>query len=240
MLPIFYQHTTLTAGDTLLLDEDNSRHVVQVLRMQPGAALTVADGQGHSAEAAIVTADKRRCLVAVRQVTAHPRRQPALHMGIAFTKHTGRNEWLLEKITELGVAAIIPVITARTERERIRYDRWRSILAAAMIQSQQFHLPALQEAIPLPQLLVRYQQVAGKLIAHCMEQPERIPLAKALSPREETLVLIGPEGDFTQEEVALCTGQGYTGITLGRTRLRTETAAMTACAYFNMINDEAA
>jgi 16S rRNA (uracil1498-N3)-methyltransferase len=238
LLPVFYQLTPLKGGEELQLDESNSRHVVQVLRMQPGERLLLTDGEGRSAEAVIVKADKKRCLVRMSAPVAHVLQEPALHLGVAFTKHAGRNEWLLEKATELGVRTIIPLITARTERERIRYERWRGILSAAMIQSQQFHLPQLREALPLAQLLEAFRPVNTKLIAHCMEAPEREPLAKALPAGQETLLLIGPEGDFTPEEVALCTDEGARGISLGNTRLRTETAAMAVCAFFNMINHE--
>ncbi len=240
MLPQFYQPVTLTASDRLQLDEDTSRHIVQVLRMQPGDLLTISDGNGRSATAGILSADKKRCMVQLQDVTLHTRRKPYLHMAVAFTKHAGRNEWLLEKMTEMGVHTIIPVMAARTERDKIRYDRWKNILAAAMIQSQQHYLPALTEAVSLSQLLDQYKDAGQKLMAHCMSSPPRIPLSAALKPYEETLVLIGPEGDFTPEEIALCDEAGFVGISLGSTRLRTETAAMAACVYFNLINHETA
>ncbi len=237
-MPQFYQPVPLVASEQLQLDEDASRHIVQVLRMQPGDLLTITDGKGQSASAGILNADKRSCLVQLREVTMHMRKPPFLHMAVAFTKHAGRNEWLLEKITEMGVHTIIPVMTTRTVRDRIRYDRWKNILVAAMIQSQQHYLPDLSEAVSLPQLLEQYGYVDQKLVAHCMPSFIRDPLSAALKSHRETLVLIGPEGDFTPEEIAFCDGMGFAGISLGDTRLRTETAAMAACVYFNLVNHE--
>jgi 16S rRNA (uracil1498-N3)-methyltransferase len=155
---------------------------------------------------------------------------------VAFTKNASRNEWLLEKATEMGVQSVIPIIATRTEREKIRYDRWKNILVSAILQSQQFHLPHLLEATSLKDILSKYSNAPQKLVAHCMEDKLRNPLSIALQPHKETLILIGPEGDFTAEEVALCEAQQCKSISLGDTRLRTETAAMAACAYFNMIN----
>ncbi len=239
-MPQFYQPVILVASEQLQLDEDVSRHIVQVLRMQPGDLLTITDGKGQSATAGILNADKRRCLVQLQEVTTHTRKTPFLHMAVAFTRHAGRNEWLLEKITEMSVHTIIPVSTSRTVRDKIRYDRWKNMLAAAMIQSQQHYLPDLPEVVSLPQLLARYAHVDQKLVAHCMPSFPRAPLPEILKPHKETLVLIGPEGDFTPEEIALCDSAGFAGISLGQTRLRTETAAMAACAYFNLVNYETA
>lgn len=235
-LSLFFHDTPLQQGVELQLEEDTARHVVQVLRMQPGQQIQLTDGKGHLATASITRAEKKKCSVLIEAVVFFEQRDPRLHLAVAFTKNASRNEWLLEKATEMGVHSIIPVIATRTEREKIRYDRWKNILVSAILQSQQFHLPHLLEATSLKDILSKYSDAPQKLVAHCMEDKQRNPLSIALQPHKETLILIGPEGDFTAEEVALCEAQQCTGISLGDTRLRTETAAMAACAFFNMIN----
>jgi 16S rRNA (uracil1498-N3)-methyltransferase len=129
---------------------------------------------------------------------------------------------------------IVPLMTARTEREHFRFDRLNNILISAMMQSQQYHLPLLKE--PAPFKAITGIDAAQKLIAHCMDGIVRMPLHEALQPGKDTVICIGPEGDFTDDEVSAATAAGFTGISLGVNRLRTETAAMAVCAYFNMIN----
>ncbi len=235
-LPLFYFDAIPAAGADTWLDEDTARHVVQVLRMQQGSMLKLTDGKGQEATVTVTIAEKKKCKVMVNTIDIHALPQPGLHLAIAFTKNASRNEWILEKATELGARSIIPLTATRTERERIRYDRWKSILTSAMLQSQQYHLPVLPEAMPLKQVLQQFADVPQKLVGHCIESKSRLPLSVSLTPHKETLLLIGPEGDFTTEEVDLCETAGCAGISMGDQRLRTETAAITACAFFNIIN----
>jgi len=237
-LPLFFHDAALVAGTVVQLHEDTARHVVQVLRMQSGEKLQLTDGKGSLAEVTITDAVKKKCTVSIDSVIKHESSVTPLHLAIAFTKNTSRNEWLLEKATELGVSSIIPLSVTRSERERTKYERWNGILISAMLQSQQYYLPHLSEALSLKNLIEKYD-VPQKLVAHCISSAPRTSIAKALLPRKETLILIGPEGDFTQEEVTLCEQNGFTGISLASQRLRTETAAMAVCAYFNSINNEA-
>lgn len=236
MAPLFFHDGILAAGTELNLQEDTAKHVVQVLRMQPGDEIDLTDGKGAHAHAVISKVQKKQCAVMVNDVHIHQRRQTPLHLGIAFTKNSSRNEWILEKVTELGVATIIPLQTIRTERERFRYDRWHNILLAAILQSQQYFLPELTELTSLDKLFPAYAGTEQKLVAHCMDTVSRKPISEAMQKDKETLLLIGPEGDFTDEEVNALTSEGYRGISMGINRLRTETAAVTACAYFNMLN----
>ena len=236
-LPVFYEDATLTTGNLLSLSEETARHIVQVLRMNEGERLRIANGKGRAADAVIRETGKKRCTVAIEKVLDILRPVPVLHLGIAFTKNTSRNEWLLEKATELGVQRIIPLTTARSERERFRFDRWNGILISAMMQSQQYWLPELAVPVTLKELFdVPFQGIT--LIGHCMDEPQRQPVKAVLEPAQNVLLLIGPEGDFTQEEVTLAVQYGARGISLGTTRLRTETAAMAACAYFHLLNDD--
>lgn len=234
---MFFLDAPLTPNHEVWLDEETAKHVLQVLRMRTGDGLQLTNGKGMMATAFIAAIEKKNCSVFIEHAAVHDVPSPALHLAITFTKNTSRNEWLLEKATELGVRTIIPLIASRSERERIRHDRWNNILTSALIQSQQFHLPVLTEAMPLKRVLETYAS-DHKLVAHCMPNIRRQPLAEVLMRGKNTLMLIGPEGDFTAEEVNDCIGAGCISTSLGSSRLRTETAAMAACAYFNMVNYE--
>ncbi|HRO42309.1 MAG TPA: RsmE family RNA methyltransferase [Flavipsychrobacter sp.] len=235
-LPMFFYTGDFAQADELKLEEDIARHVVQVLRMQPDEQLELCNGKGKSATAIITKAEKKNLVVRIEQIQVHSPRTPNLNLGVAFTKNSSRNEWLLEKATELGAANIIPIMAARTEREKIRYDRWLNIMKAALIQSQQYHLPELLEASSLKEILQRFNGVEQKLIGHCNDTLSRFPIKEVMQKQKDTLALIGPEGDFTLEEVKLCEAHGFAGMSLVSQRLRTETAAMAVCAYFNLIN----
>lgn len=239
-LPLFFHDAPMPLRGKVSLDEDTARHVVQVLRMQQGESLRLTDGKGTVATVSISATAKKKCEVTVNNIVFHEKPAVGLHLAVGFTKNTSRNEWLLEKATELGVRTIIPLSTARTEKERIRHDRWKGILVSAMLQSQQYYLPELTEPQPIKSLIDRYKDMPHKLIGHCIEDKERIPLPKILQAGSDAIILIGPEGDFTAEEVTLCEQAGFSGISLVSQRLRTETAAMMVCAYFNTINNETA
>lgn len=236
VLSQFFIDTDFKEHADLWLDEDTAKHVVQVLRMHTGQQLQLTNGKGFTAVATIKVAEKKKCSVAINAVTFHQLPQPALHLCVGFTKNTSRNEWLLEKATELGVRSITPLIATRTEREHIRYDRWRNILVASIMQSQQHYLPHLHEASTVQSVVDRYAHVQQKFIAHCIADHERRSLSELLKPGRETLIFIGPEGDFTEDEVNLCMRHGFVAVSMGAQRLRTETAAITACAYFNLVN----
>lgn len=236
MAPLFFHDGILTAGTELDLQDDTAKHVVQVLRKHIGDAVDLTNGKGAHARTVIVRVQKKQCTVMINEVHMHERRRVPLHMGITFTKNSSRNEWILEKVTELGINTIIPLQTTRSEREKFRFDRWHNILVAAIIQSQQYFLPELRELTPLDKLASAFEGTEQKLVAHCMDAEPRQAISGAMQKDKETLLLIGPEGDFTAEEVNILTSKGYKGISMGTNRLRTETAAVTACAYFNMLN----
>lgn len=235
-LPQFYHEGTLAQGHEVWLDEDTVRHVLQVLRMNTGEQLQLTNGQGYTAIATIATAAKKKCSVHIDTTNFKEREPFGLHLCVAFTKNASRNEWLLEKATELGVRSITPLQATRTERDKIRYDRWKGILISALLQSQQSYLPTLHELTPLNEVLERYKDGHQKMIGHCIDTYERRPVREVMQAGQQTVMLIGPEGDFTRDEVNLCMTQGYAGVSLGTQRLRTETAAIAVCAYHNMIN----
>lgn len=237
-LPLFFHHGALQEQAVLQLDEDTARHVAQVLRMSAGDTFRLTDGKGTEAQVSITRAEKKKLWVEVGKVKQHEKPRCSLHLCIAFTKNTGRNEWLLEKATELGMASIVPVLANRTERQHIRHDRWTNILVAALLQSQQFHLPLLHEATAFENILQRFNGLPQKLIGHCIDNIPRSPLSTVMASHQETVVLIGPEGDFTQQEVILATSNGFKSFSLVDQRLRTETAAIAVCSYFSLINHE--
>ena len=262
-LPSFYIPSYTADQQEVLLDEDNSRHVIQVLRMKPGESLQLTDGRGHLLEGEIVEAHKKRCLVAVRSVLTSPPSAVNVTIAISPVKNASRFEWFLEKATEIGVSRIVPLLCERTERQSIRTDRLRNILVSAMLQSRQTWLPILPEPMSFPQLIGQAadtspvatggaEAAAGaagfRLIAHCLEAPRpttslaglvrgQSAPAPGLSPANPnpstgaepgTLILIGPEGDFTPKEVETALAAGYLPVSLGANRLRTETAGVVA------------
>jgi 16S rRNA (uracil1498-N3)-methyltransferase len=236
-LPRFFYSGPMTANETVTLDAATAKHVWQVLRMKEGDKLMLTDGKGTSAEAVIDTAEKHKCTVLLKKVETEPRQGAKLHLCVGFTKNNSRNEWLLEKATELGVASIIPIAAARSEKAHLRHDRWEKILQSAILQSQQNYLPLLSNVTPLLTVIKQYAQVPNKLVAHCLPEIERKQLRDMLKNAGETVLLIGPEGDFTADEVNLCIEHGFTPISLGHQRLRTETAAIAAAACFNVLAD---
>lgn len=235
MLPYFYHALLSEDQPVLTLDEPTSKHCIQVLRMREGESLLLTNGKGLKATATIVTADRKRCGVQLTEAAQLPARPYRLALAIAFTKNNSRNEWLLEKITELGVEHIYPLVATRSEKEKFNAERLNNILVSAMLQSQQCFLPVLHELLPLKKIGSLQEQYPRRLIAHCMEEEQRMSLTGALAMPEHTLMLIGPEGDFTAEEVTLCLGQGFRPVTLGANRLRTETAGLYACTVFNAL-----
>jgi len=233
-LPRFFYNGLLEVNTTVSLDADTAKHIWQVLRMEADDEVVLTDGNGTTATGRIHTAERHKCNVTIANVDFHPRQGKLLHLGVGFTKNNSRNEWLLEKATELGVSSIIPILAAHSEKTYVRHERWQKILQSAILQSKQYYLPHLSEITPLETVLREHKDIPQKLIAHCIEGAKR-PLSEMLKPSSETILLIGPEGDFTQEEVNLCLEYGFEPVSLGAQRLRTETAAITAAAYFNVM-----
>lgn len=239
MLPFFFHDDELIADTIVHLDESSAWHVVQVLRMGVGERLILTNGRGAEAEAAIREAGKKSCAVRVESVKQSEPVSPSFHLGIAFTKNAGRNEWLLEKAVELSAASITPLVTARGQKVHTKQERWRTILISAALQSQQVWLPELRGAEALEKV-VGQKGEAVKLMAHCLAERPRQPLPVLLQKGQNVVLLIGPEGDFTPAEITLAEAHGFRAVSLGNTRLRTETAALAALSFFHLLNDETA
>ena len=218
------------------LSETESKHIVRVLRMDTGDTIHLTDGEGGMIEASIVTADPKKCTVkAVRILREYHKRPFLLHIAIAPTKNTDRFEWFLEKSTEIGIDTITPLICSRSERNKINYDRSGKVIVAAMKQSLKAYLPKLDQPVKFRDFIQRPFEGA-KFIAYCDEN-ETTELKNVYRKGAKTLILIGPEGDFTPEEVIAAKMAGFIPISLGKSRLRTETAGVVACHTVNLINE---
>lgn len=224
MNQLFY--TPLIENGLARLDEEESRHLLTVLRRQLGDRLQLTDGRGFFYEAELAEAGKKYALARILHTTEGPRPSAALHVAIAPTKQIERYEWFLEKATEIGIQEITPLLCRRSERTTIRHDRLEKILVSAMKQSLQSRLPVLHPLTPFASF-IRACAAPQRLIAWCSDQPLPL-LPDIVRPDTDTLILIGPEGDFSPDEVALAETAGFAGISLGPTRLRTETAGLVA------------
>ena len=232
--PYFYFANLAAMQNEFALNENSSRHVVQVLRMQPGEHLRLTDGKGLSASVEISEANKKKCLVQIieKQKQDPPRRR--ILMALSLLKNASRFEWFLEKSAELGISEIIPLKSARTEKQQFRMDRMRGILESALIQSQQVWMSVLHE----PQYFNSYVenvQADQKFIAHCADGEKR-KLSELMEINVSSqLILIGPEGDFTSEEIKWAASHQFIAVALGENRLRSETAAISAAALLKLI-----
>lgn len=226
-LPFFYEQAISGIDAPVTLSEETSKHCTQVLRMQAGAQLQLTDGRGNLYKACMISADKKKTVVLIQEQIAQPAPYKKTGIAISLLKNASRFEWFLEKATEIGVTDIQPLLSQRTEHHRFRHDRLNGILIAAMLQSQQAWLPLLHEPVSFTDHITRsgWQQ---KLVAHCEESSKQ--LIKDLPVLPETEILIGPEGDFTPEEIKMALDHGYEPVSLGDTRLRAETAGVVASA----------
>jgi 16S rRNA (uracil1498-N3)-methyltransferase len=224
-VPYFYEALLTNNPSSFTLSEESSKHCVQVLRMKEGDRIDITNGIGQLFEATILHADKKRTNV---QIDSTKTIAPALQkitLGISLLKNATRLEWLFEKATEMGVHTIVPLICDHTIHERFKTERMQNILQSAMIQSQQVWLPILAEPTPFDPFLANYT-ASQKIIAHC--EPQEKTNIKQLAVKDDCILLIGPEGDFSTKEIELALSQNYEAIHLGPTRLRTETAGLFA------------
>ena len=227
-LPLFYSDIVAAPGLEIVLNEETSRHLSQVLRMQAGERIELTDGEGMCILAELTVSHKRNSVVRVLESRIAEQLKRKIIIGISPLKNTGRFEWFLEKATELGIYAIQPLICKRTEKTYFRAERFRSIIVSAMLQSRQYFLPQLLEPIKPDQLKI--DSASYCLIAHCGEGEKQLLSSVVLPESGLIYILIGPEGDFTEEETEILIGKGFQPVSLGTTRLRTETAGVVSAA----------
>ncbi len=223
-------------GNTVALDADESKHAVKVLRLSSGDQIQIVDGKGGFYLAEILDAHPKSCSISILETHKEfEKRDFSLHLAIAPTKNIDRFEWCLEKCTEIGVDTITPLLSAHSERKIIKPERLEKILVSAMKQSVKAYLPKLNELTRFEDLISTGFQ-GEKYIAHCNDG-EKPHLQKLVSKGKDVLLLIGPEGDFSPEEVEQAKAAGFTEISLGKARLRTETAGVVACHIVNLANE---
>lgn len=208
------------------LNEADVIHATKVLRKKAGDTIFITDGKGNLAQGTIQLATKKNVEVAIDSIQTFPKPNK-LHVAIAPTKTNDRFELFLEKATEIGISEITPVICYHSERKKVNTERYQKILISAMKQSQNFHLPKLNAPITLTDFISQ-ADAKTKYIAHCEDETKQ-----SLTEKEDALVLIGPEGDFSMDEINLAIQNGYVPLTLGSSRLRTETAGIVTTVLFN-------
>ena len=221
------------------LDAEESRHAVRVMRLREGDAIHVSDGHGRIVQCRIITAEEKGCTVEVMGERVADVLPVNMCLAVAPTKNPSRMEWLVEKAVEVGVNQIYLLQGDHSERVFMKTDRLQRIAVSAMKQSLRGILPDILPVMSVREFIteVAVPDNSQLFIAHCEADKPRIPLAMALQPGRNTTILIGPEGDFSEEEIALALQHGYQPVSLGPSRLRTETAALYAVTAFNLIND---
>ena len=219
------------------LGKEESYHCVKVLRLKKGDRIELSDGHGSLFKAEIEEVSSKACLLKIIEEHKEPAPKWELHIAIAPTKNIARLEWLLEKLTEIGITGFIPFISHHSERKVLKTDRLKKIAIEAMKQSNRAYLPFIHELLPYSEMLKSCKNFKGqKFILHCMEK-ERGTFSASYHTGENALILIGPEGDFSNMETEEALGNGFIPITLGKHRLRTETAALVAACILNMLHD---
>nr|WP_294793791.1 16S rRNA (uracil(1498)-N(3))-methyltransferase [uncultured Mucilaginibacter sp.] len=232
---LFYTPDIDASHPMYFLSEEESKHCVRVLRLQAGDAVQLIDGRGGLYAAILHEAHPKRTILKITGVqTEFGKRNHYLHIAIAPTKNIERFEWFLEKATEIGIDEITPIICQRSERKEVKTDRSVKIITSAIKQSLKAYHPILNPPIALNKF-IQQQFNAQKFIAHCIED-SKSTLAAEIERMGSYVILIGPEGDFAPAEVDLALQNKYKAITLGESRLRTETAALSACFEINFLN----
>ena len=224
---MFYNPEIDQNTNTFFFNKEESKHIVKVNRKQSGDIVTVTNGKGILFTTEIIIASDSKCQVKVLELYKDPEPKYSLHLAVAPTKMNERFEWFLEKSTEIGIAEITPIICEHSERKVINKERFEKIILSAMKQSNQYFLPVLNDAISFKDFVSK-TQTEQKYIAHCENNITKNELIDVLIKDQNVLILIGPEGDFSGNEIAMATENKFRPIALGNTRLRTETAAIVA------------
>ncbi len=226
-MQLFYNPAINDTLSSFVFDKEESKHIIKVLRKKEGDILNVTNGLGFLFTTEITIASDSKCTVKI--VSFEKQNEPAfkLHLAVAPTKMNERYEWFLEKATEIGIQEITPIICDHSERKIIKTDRFQKIIESAMKQSLHFYLPKLNEAVAFKDF-IKSKRAGQLFIAHC-EESDKKSLKKELQIHTDVTILIGPEGDFSVKEIQQAIENNFIPVSLGETRLRTETAAIVAC-----------
>jgi 16S rRNA (uracil1498-N3)-methyltransferase len=220
---------------TFTLSENESKHAIRVLRLKKHDTINLINGKGSFYEAIISDDNPKKCEVTITGIQKENLNRPVLHIAIAPTKNNDRTEWFIEKCTEIGITKITPTLCSNSERKKIKQERFEKTAISAMKQSLKATLPIVNDLTNFKEL-INSPFNGGKYIAHCYKNEQK-HFKDIYQKGENALILIGPEGDFSEEEVTLAKNNGYEPITFGESRLRTETAGIVACSTFNLINE---
>ncbi len=220
---------------TYTLSESESKHAIRVLRLKQNDTIVLVDGKGNFFDAIISDGIPKKCEVLISKTIKEVNTKPQLHIAIAPTKNNERTEWFVEKCTEIGISLITPVLCNHSERKKIKQERFIKTAISAMKQSLKATLPLINQLTNFNDI-IKEDFTGKKYIAHCHNQNQK-HFKEIYSKGENSLILIGPEGDFSKEEVKLALEKGFEPITFGKARLRTETAGIVACTIFNLVNE---
>jgi 16S rRNA (uracil1498-N3)-methyltransferase len=227
------------SGNEYTLDEKESKHIIRVLRMSEGDPVRLIDGKGNLYDGIVDNPDQKRCSIKITGVIKDfEKRNYRLHIAISPIKNADRFEWFIEKSVEIGIDEITPLICRNTEKPRIKEERINNIIISAMKQSLKATKPVLNE----PKLFKDF--ISGdistfsgsRMIAHCNHSFKRDGVADVCLSGKDAIILIGPEGDFSTDEIQMAAARGFAHVHLGESRLRTETAGLAACYAVNFIN----
>ena len=233
-MQLFYSSEINPETEFFSFDKEESKHIVRVLRKKENDIIHITNGKGFLFECEIVSALEKKCEVKIMGEEFFNPKDYHLHLAVAPTKMNDRYEWFLEKATEIGIHEITPIICDNSERKEVKTERFEKILLSAMKQSLQYYLPKLNPTISFSDFIKTNKE--GQLyIAHC-EETDKKELAKEVKSKGKITILIGPEGDFSQKEINLALTNGYIPVSLGNTRLRTETAGVYASAVVSITN----
>lgn len=238
-MQLFYALDLVETSKEYQFDKEESRHIHKVLRKTYGDRLHITNGKGWILEAEIIASDAKNCRVRILNSEFTEKHNYHLHMAVAPTKMNDRFEWFLEKATEIGIDEITPIICDHSERKVIKLERYEKIIQSAAKQSLSPYLPILHPATPFKDFInnnVANQPNQQCFIAHC-EENEKQPLQQLIQKGGNGVMLIGPEGDFSKEEISQALTKNYNAVSLGNSRLRTETAAIVACHTFALLNE---
>jgi len=235
-MQLFYNNKLKEDSKFVTFDRIESRHIIKVLRKKEGTILNITNGNGLLFKGEIIETNEKHCTVNLIAVEKQEKEHPYnLHIAIAPTKLNDRFEWFLEKVTEIGIDQITPLLCKHSERKVIKTERLEKVIVTAAKQSLHFNFPKLNKLISLKEFLNKENKDL-KLIAHCEDQ-EKVLLKNVVKPKQDICILIGPEGDFTNKEINLAIQNNYKPVSLGNSRLRTETAGIVACHSVALINE---
>lgn len=234
-MQLFY--TPTIQGSEFVLNDQESKHCIRVLRLKEGSQIHLTNGVGGLFTAEIIEPSPKACkLRIVETIEEYEKRSYKLHIAIAPTKNIERLEWFLEKATEIGIDEITPILCEHSERKQIKNERLERIIVSAMKQSIKAYKPKLNALTPYAEFILGQNQKKNTFIAHC-NKGEKKNLKEIWNQGADTVILIGPEGDFSPKEVDLAVNAGFKSIGLGKSRLRTETAGVVACHSIAFLNE---